>query len=625
MICEADTVGVFQIESRAQMQMLPRTRPRTIDDLAVQVAIIRPGPIVGGAVNPYVRHRQAQLADPNFKPPFDHPSLEPVLSETLGVILYQEQVLQAAIAVAGFTDGQAEALRRAMSRKRSRESMERFLELFLEGARASGVSDDVAKTVFEKIVAFAEFGFPKSHSAAFAFLAYQSAWLRRYYPVEFICALLNAQPMGFYPPHVLTHDAKRHGVTRAAAGHQPEQRRLHRRGRALRIGFGYVKGIGSDRAGHRRRACTQRRFRFARGLRAAHGGVACCVCCPGPWRMGSGDAATRHRVHAVLQALEGGGSRGRLRLPRPTSSSEHRPGIHALASPLRQACRRKPSRTWCRSAPSIASASTAASCSGSRPAVSPAKRADAAAAAHRAGLRVARRYEHVGAHDRGLQPALSFARLPPDGAHPPASGESLPSLRTCCRCRTACTCTCRAWWSAASSRARRKASSSCCWKTSSACSTSSCRRGCTSGSARLSRRGVRHHRGPAPAQRRHGKLAGGALREAARACRAPCRRRLHDPDSHNFGNGGTIFEGRERLCAAVLTGVPEHRAGDPARDGARHPRGTLHPGAVEGAGNRIARRRRIDESAAETTLSTLTSPWTESSTRRVPPRPETPS
>ena len=248
MICQADTTGVFQIESRAQMQMLPRTRPRSIEDLTVQVAIIRPGPIVGGAVNPYVRHRQMQLADPSFKPPFDHPSLEPVLSETLGVILYQEQVLQAAIAVAGFTEGQAESLRRAMSRKRSRENMARFWELFREGSGARGVPEDVAKTVFEKIIAFAEFGFPKSHSAAFAILAYQSAWLRRYYPVEFTCALLNAQPMGFYPPHVLVHDAKRHGVevlppdvNRSGAACTVEDG-------ALRVGFGYIKGIGGDTA-----------------------------------------------------------------------------------------------------------------------------------------------------------------------------------------------------------------------------------------------------------------------------------------------------------------------------------------------------------------------------------------
>jgi len=248
MICEADTVGVFQVESRAQMQMLPRTRPRTIEDLTVQVAIIRPGPIVGGAVNPYVRHRQMQLADPGFKPPFDHPALEPVLGETLGVILYQEQVLQAAIAVAGFTDGQAEALRRAMSRKRSRDSMARFWELFRGGALARGTSEDVARTVFEKIIAFAEFGFPKSHSAAFAILAYQSAWLRRYYPVEFTCALLNAQPMGFYPPHVLTHDAKRHGVDVLPPDANRSRADCRVEEGALRIGLGYVQGVGARTA-----------------------------------------------------------------------------------------------------------------------------------------------------------------------------------------------------------------------------------------------------------------------------------------------------------------------------------------------------------------------------------------
>src|SRR5581483_11134907 len=238
----------FQIESRAQMQMLPRTRPRSIEDLTVQVAIIRPGPIVGGAVNPYVRNRQQQLADPEFKPAFDHPSLAPVLGETLGVILYQEQVLQAAMAVAGFTDGQAEQLRRAMSRKRSRQSMERFWELFLAGARARGVADDTAKVIFDKITAFAEFGFPKSHSAAFALLAYQSAWLRRYYPVEFTCALLNAQPMGFYPPHTLIHDARRHGVRVLPPEVNASGARCTVEDGALRIGFGYVKGIGAEAA-----------------------------------------------------------------------------------------------------------------------------------------------------------------------------------------------------------------------------------------------------------------------------------------------------------------------------------------------------------------------------------------
>jgi error-prone DNA polymerase len=243
MICAGDTVGVFQVESRAQMQMLPRTQPRSIEDLTVEVAIVRPGPIVGKAVNPYAQRRQGR--EPVT---YDHPSLEPVLEETLGVILYQEQVLQVAMALAGFTAGQAEALRRAMSRKRSREAMEGFWREFRIGALENGVDEKTARRVFDKLLGFAEFGFPKSHAAAFALLAYQSAWLKRYYPAEFYCALFNAQPMGFYPPHVLTKDAQRHGievlspdVNRSGAGCTVEEG-------AVRIGFAYVQGIGEDAA-----------------------------------------------------------------------------------------------------------------------------------------------------------------------------------------------------------------------------------------------------------------------------------------------------------------------------------------------------------------------------------------
>ncbi|HEU4760023.1 MAG TPA: DNA polymerase III subunit alpha, partial [Dehalococcoidia bacterium] len=206
-ICQADTMGVFQIESRAQMQTLPRVRPRSLDDLTVEVAIIRPGPIVGGAVNPYINRRLGK--EPVT---FDHPALEPVLGETLGVILYQEQVLQVAMALAGFSAGQAESLRRAMSRKRSHEAIAKLKEQFLQGCLQNGVSKDVAETVFRKVQGFAEFGFPKAHAAAFGLLAYQTAWLRTYYPAESLCALFNAQPMGFYGPHVLVNDGKRHGV-----------------------------------------------------------------------------------------------------------------------------------------------------------------------------------------------------------------------------------------------------------------------------------------------------------------------------------------------------------------------------------------------------------------------------
>src|SRR5438874_833785 len=215
-ICRGDTVGLFQIESRAQIQMLRRTRPRNLEDLAVEVAIVRPGPIVGGAVNPYVRRREdqrrAREAGRPYKPPLDHPLLESALAETLGVILYQDQVLQVCQALAGFTAGQAEALRRAMSRRRSRELMAEFWEEFRDGAAARGVPQATAERVFTQVTAFSEFGFPKSHAAAFGLLAYQSAWLRHYHPAEYYCALFNNQPMGFYSLDALGRDTKRNGV-----------------------------------------------------------------------------------------------------------------------------------------------------------------------------------------------------------------------------------------------------------------------------------------------------------------------------------------------------------------------------------------------------------------------------
>ncbi|HKW40314.1 MAG TPA: error-prone DNA polymerase [Gemmatimonadales bacterium] len=215
-ICRGDTVGVFQIESRAQIQMLRRTRPRNLEDLAVEVAIVRPGPIVGGAVNPYVRRREEQrrahARGRRYTPPLDHPLLEEALAETLGVILYQDQVLQVCQALAGFTPGQAEALRRAMSRRRSRELMAEFWGEFRDGAAARGVPEATAERVFMQVIAFSEFGFPKSHAAAFGLLAYQSAWLRHYHPAEYYTALFNNQPMGFYSLDALGRDASRNGV-----------------------------------------------------------------------------------------------------------------------------------------------------------------------------------------------------------------------------------------------------------------------------------------------------------------------------------------------------------------------------------------------------------------------------
>jgi error-prone DNA polymerase len=211
-IQRAETTGVFQIESRAQMQMLPRTLPRDLDDLTVQVALVRPGPIQGGAVHPYIERRKRLREDPGYEIPYEDPSLEPVLRETLGAIVFQDQVLEVAIALAGFSVGEAEGLRRAMSRKRSQAAMLRYRERFIEGAVGRGVSREVAERVFEQIEGFSGFGFPKAHSAAFGLLAYQSMWLRVHYGPELLCGLLNEQPMGFYPPDALVHEAQRRGV-----------------------------------------------------------------------------------------------------------------------------------------------------------------------------------------------------------------------------------------------------------------------------------------------------------------------------------------------------------------------------------------------------------------------------
>jgi error-prone DNA polymerase len=247
-IQQADTVGVFQIESRAQMQMLLRTRPEDLDDLTVEVALVRPGPIQGKAVHPYVEHRQRLREDPGFVPPFDHPSLEEPLRETLGVIVFQDQVLEVAMALAGFSVGEAEGLRRAMSRKRSEEAVEAFRGRFVEGALANGVDRETAERVFEKLRGFASFGFPKSHAAAFGLLAYQSAWLRHYYPAEFLCALLNAQPMGFYPPASLVRDAQRRGVEVRPPDVNRSEAKCAIEDGAVRIGLEYVKSLGEDGA-----------------------------------------------------------------------------------------------------------------------------------------------------------------------------------------------------------------------------------------------------------------------------------------------------------------------------------------------------------------------------------------
>jgi error-prone DNA polymerase len=242
-IQEAETMGVFQIESRAQMQMLRRTRPETLDDLTVQVALVRPGPIQGGAVHPYIERRKALRADPDYQVPYEHPSLEPVLRDTLGAIVFQDQVLEVAQALSGFRPGEAEGLRRAMSRKRSKAALRAYEEKFVEGAVARGATREQGERVWSQIVGFSGFGFPKAHSAAFGLLAYQSTWLRVHHGPEFLCSLLNEQPMGFYPSDTLVHEAQRRGievrppcVLRSGADCAVEHG-------AVRIGLGYVNGV----------------------------------------------------------------------------------------------------------------------------------------------------------------------------------------------------------------------------------------------------------------------------------------------------------------------------------------------------------------------------------------------
>ena len=247
-IQKADTIGDFQIESRAQMQGLLRTKPENLDDLTVQVALVRPGPIQGKAVHPYIEARERLRVDPSYLPPVDHELLREPLRDTHGVVVFQDQVLEVAMALAGFTVGEAEGLRRAMSRKRSEEAIEAFRERFIEGAARNGVDGETADRVYDKLAAFSGFGFPKSHAAAFGLLAYQSAWLRHHYPAEFLCALLNAQPMGFYPPASLVRDAQRRGVEVRPPDVNLSNVRCTWDEGAVRMGLKYVKSVGEDDA-----------------------------------------------------------------------------------------------------------------------------------------------------------------------------------------------------------------------------------------------------------------------------------------------------------------------------------------------------------------------------------------
>jgi error-prone DNA polymerase len=255
-IQKAETTGVFQIESRAQMGSLLRTRPQNLAELTIQVALVRPGPVVGGAVNPYIKRLQCKRVDPSFEVPYLHQSLEGPLKETLGTIIFQDQVIEVAQAFCGFSPGKAEGLRRAMSRKRSEAAIEAHHDDFVSRAQQNfdDVTPQVAEEVWQMVRGFAGFGFPKAHGAAFGLLAYQSTWLRVHYAPEFLVSLLDEQPMGFYPPDALIHEAQRRGIdvrppdineslvgcsvesVNQEAGSKP----------AIRVGLGYVLGVNSE-------------------------------------------------------------------------------------------------------------------------------------------------------------------------------------------------------------------------------------------------------------------------------------------------------------------------------------------------------------------------------------------
>ncbi|CPV43461.1 error-prone DNA polymerase [Mycobacteroides abscessus subsp. massiliense] len=247
MLARADSVGVFQVESRAQMATLPRLKPTKFFDLVVEVALIRPGPIQGGSVHPYIRRYNG--IDTNWE--YEHPSMERALKKTLGVPLFQEQLMQLAVDVAGFTPAESDQLRRAMGSKRSPERMERLRARFYEGMQnLHGITGEKADRIYEKLYAFANFGFPESHAQSFASLVFYSAWFKLHHPAAFCAALLRAQPMGFYSPQSLVADARRHGVT----VHGPDVNAslsyatLENQGLEVRIGLGAVRHVGAELA-----------------------------------------------------------------------------------------------------------------------------------------------------------------------------------------------------------------------------------------------------------------------------------------------------------------------------------------------------------------------------------------
>jgi error-prone DNA polymerase len=263
-ICKADTIGIFQIESRAQMAMLPRMKPRNLEDLAVEVAIVRPGPIQGGRVHPYLRRRGGQEA-----PTMPHPSLEPILERTLGVPLFQEQVMQIAMVGGGYTAGEADELRRDMAAWRRTAKLLRHQGKLVQGFVNRGISKDFADRLFSQIKGFGEYGFPESHAASFALLVYASAWIKVHHPLEFACALINSQPMGFYSVSSIVRDAQNHGVLVLPPDvEKSEWDCTIEKSPApfLRLGLRLVKGTGEDVARRIEKARKAAPFRDTKDL-----------------------------------------------------------------------------------------------------------------------------------------------------------------------------------------------------------------------------------------------------------------------------------------------------------------------------------------------------------------------
>ncbi len=243
MLGRGDSIGVFQVESRAQISMLPRIKPRQFYDLVIEVAIVRPGPIQGGMVHPYLRRREGRE-----EITYPSPQVQAVLERTLGVPIFQEQAMQLAIVAAGFTPGEADRLRRSMAAWRRRGGLEQFERQLIDGMSSRGYSLEFAQAIFRQIQGFGEYGFPESHAASFALLVYVSAWLKRHEPAAFLCALLNSQPMGFYSPSQLIQDARRHGVEVRPADAAASDWDCTLEGTAARLGLRLVKGLGEDAA-----------------------------------------------------------------------------------------------------------------------------------------------------------------------------------------------------------------------------------------------------------------------------------------------------------------------------------------------------------------------------------------